>query len=112
MYGLNSSWNWPPIKGLKDFKGKLCHTANYDDTIDLQDKRVAVVGIGSSGVQIIPSILPVVSKLYTWIRDPTWMTAGFAQKFAGPSGGNFECKLRLASSSKLGPRPFVLTLWY
>lgn len=87
---LLSSWNWPDIKGLDTFKGKLCHTADYDETTDLQDKKVAVIGIGSSGVQVIPSILPSVKHLYCWIRSPTWITAGFAQKYAGPNGGNFE----------------------
>ncbi|CAI4215879.1 unnamed protein product [Parascedosporium putredinis] len=88
--GILNAWNWPDIKGLSDFKGKLYHTADYDPEIDLEGKRVAVVGIGSSGVQVIPSILPQVSKLYAWIRQPTWMTAGFAQKFAGPNGDNFH----------------------
>lgn len=87
-----SAWNWPDIKGLSDFKGKLCHTADYDPTIDLNGKRVAVVGIGSSGVQIIPSIVDKVSHLYTWVRSPTWMTAGYAQKFADADGKNFKCK--------------------
>lgn len=50
---------------------------------------MAVIGIGSSGVQVISSITDKVSKLYTWIRTPTWITAGFAQKYAGPNGANF-----------------------
>lgn len=53
---------------------------------------MAVVGTGSSGVQVIPCIAPDVAQLYTWIRSPTWITAGFAQKYAGPGGTNFECK--------------------
>lgn len=50
---------------------------------------MAVIGIGSSGVQVISSIVNKVSQLYTWIRTPTWITAGFAQKYAGPNGANF-----------------------
>lgn len=60
--------------------------------MDLKGKRVAVVGNGSSGVQIVAKVQNEVAKLYTWIRSPTWMTAGFAQKFAGPNGANFECQ--------------------
>ncbi|KAF9884521.1 hypothetical protein FE257_001709 [Aspergillus nanangensis] len=88
--GLLNAWKWPDIEGLFDYKGLLCHTANYDPSIDLQGKRVAVLGIGSSGVQIIPSIADKVFRLYTWIRSPTWITTGFAQKFAGPRGANFD----------------------
>ncbi|OAP57929.1 hypothetical protein AYL99_08667 [Fonsecaea erecta] len=88
--GILNAWDWPDIKGLKTFQGKLCHTADYDESTDLEGKKVAVIGIGSSGVQVIPSILNKVSHLYCWIRSSTWMTAGFAQKFAGPDGANFK----------------------
>ncbi|CAM5999618.1 unnamed protein product [Sphagnum balticum] len=91
-----SAWSWPKIEGLFDFKGKLCHTAAYDESIDLDGKRVAVLGMGSSGVQAIPAVLGKASKLYTWIRSPTWITAGFAQKYAGPGGTNFKCSSSIA----------------
>ncbi|OGM39642.1 hypothetical protein ABOM_011452 [Aspergillus bombycis] len=85
-----SSWRWPDIDGLHDFKGVLTHSAQYDTSIDYRGKKVAVIGSGSSGVQITPNIAPDVEKLYTWIRSPTWVTAGFAQQYAGPNGSNFE----------------------
>jgi cation diffusion facilitator CzcD-associated flavoprotein CzcO len=72
------------------FQGKLMHTARYDDSIDLTGKRVAVIGAGSSGVQCIAAVQKQVSKLYTWVRSPIWITAGFAQKFAGKDGANFN----------------------
>lgn len=31
--GLNN-WKWPDIPGLHDFKGKLLHTANFDESYD------------------------------------------------------------------------------
>jgi cation diffusion facilitator CzcD-associated flavoprotein CzcO len=67
------------------------HTANWDNECDLRDKRVAVIGAGSSGAQVIPTILPLVKKLHSFVKSPTWITAGFAQRFAGPDGGNFSC---------------------
>lgn len=90
-----SNWKWPNIAGLHDFQGILQHSAHYDESIDLTGKRVAVIGIGSSGVQIISSISDSVSKIYAWVRSPTWITAGFAQAYAGPDGGNFECNDRV-----------------
>jgi cation diffusion facilitator CzcD-associated flavoprotein CzcO len=89
----SSNWKWPEIQGLHDFKGKLCHTADYDTSIVLDQKRVAVIGVGSSGIQLTAKIAAQVGHLYTWVRSPTWITAGFAQNHAGPNGANFECKL-------------------
>lgn len=53
-----SNWKWPDIQGLHDFKGTLAHTAHWDESIVLQDKKVAVIGSGASGVQIVPAIQP------------------------------------------------------
>ena len=87
----SSNWKWPDIKGLHDFEGVLCHTACFPSDLNLDGKRVAVIGVGSSGIQVTSNIASKVERLYTWVRSPTWITAGFAQKYAGPDGGNFAC---------------------
>lgn len=69
----------------------MFHTACYQEGYDLKGKHVAVIGSGSSGVQTVASVYDDVSKLYTWVRNPTWITAGFAQKYAGENGENFSC---------------------
>lgn len=86
-----SAWKWPDIPGLHSFQGKLYHTANYEEGFDLKGKRVAVIGSGSSGVQTVASVYNDASKVYTWVRNPTWITPGFGQKFAAADGGNFKC---------------------
>ncbi|KAF7188787.1 FAD-binding monooxygenase moxY [Pseudocercospora fuligena] len=88
--GVLNNFKWPDIPGIKDFKGKLMHSAAYEEGYDLKDKKVAVVGAGSSGVQIVAKIQPIVKQLYHWIRSPIWITAGFAQTWAGKDGANFE----------------------
>lgn len=88
--GVLNNFKWPDIPGIKDFKGKLMHSAAYEEGYDLKDKKVAVVGAGSSGVQIVANIQPIVKQLYHWIRSPIWVTAGFAQTWAGEDGANFE----------------------
>jgi cation diffusion facilitator CzcD-associated flavoprotein CzcO len=87
--GILNRWKWPDIEGLHDFTGDLLHSANWNQGCDLTDKRVALIGAGSSGVQILPNIYDRVSKVYAWIRNPIWITAGFAQAFAGKGGANF-----------------------
>ncbi|KAI1613510.1 FAD/NAD-P-binding domain-containing protein [Exophiala viscosa] len=105
--GLLNNWKWPDIDGLHSFQGKICHTANYDTSIDLHGKRVAVIGVGSSGIQVTATIAPQVGHLYTWIRSPTWVTAGFAQKFAGPDGGNFAYTAEQKKSFTENPTEYV-----
>lgn len=87
--GVLNSWKYPNIPGLDLFRGKLMHSAKWDDTYDLTGKRVAVIGGGSSAVQIIPSVQPKVGKLTAFLRSPVWITTGFGAKYAGPGGTNF-----------------------
>lgn len=90
--GVLNNWKWPEIPSLGIFKGKLMHSANYDEGYDLRNKTVAVIGAGSSGVQIVAAIQQKVNRLYHWIRSPIWITAGFAQTWAGKNGANFRCQ--------------------
>jgi cation diffusion facilitator CzcD-associated flavoprotein CzcO len=89
--GVLNNWKWPDIPGLHDFKGKLMHSAAYQEGISLEGKKVAVIGAGSSGVQIVAGIQRKVERLYHWVRSPIWITAGFAQRWAGEDGANFKC---------------------
>ncbi|KAI3194517.1 hypothetical protein CBS147311_8552 [Penicillium roqueforti] len=55
--GPLNKWKWPKIDGIGNYRGILTHTANWNSSIDWKDKRVAVIGTGSSGIQIIPQIV-------------------------------------------------------
>jgi cation diffusion facilitator CzcD-associated flavoprotein CzcO len=89
--GVLNNFKWPEVPGLKEFKGKLMHSAAYEEGYPLEGKKVAVLGAGSSGVQIVANVQPKVRKLYHWVRSPIWITAGFAQRWAGEDGANFRC---------------------
>jgi cation diffusion facilitator CzcD-associated flavoprotein CzcO len=86
----------PDINGLERFKGVLAHTANYPEGLDLKGKKVAVCGIGSSGIQVIAAVQKDVSKLYTWIRSPTWVLGSFGAKYVRnpETDPNPACKSR------------------
>lgn len=49
----------PDIPGRTDFKGTQFHSSNWHTDVDLKNKRVAVVGNGSSAIQIIPGITEI-----------------------------------------------------
>ncbi|KIW63283.1 hypothetical protein PV04_10142 [Phialophora macrospora] len=87
--GYLNNWKWPEIPGLHSFQGELMHSAAWKEDTDLKGKRVAVLGCGSSGIQIVAKIQPEVKELTTFIRTPTWVTAGFGSKYGGPGGTNF-----------------------
>jgi cation diffusion facilitator CzcD-associated flavoprotein CzcO len=68
----------------------MLHSANWDNNVSLEGKVVAVIGSGSSAVQIVPNIRPIVNELKCFIRSSSWVTAGFGSSFAGKDGGNFK----------------------
>lgn len=44
--GILNNWRWPDVPGLKDFKGPLLHSANWDPDIALDGKTVGLIGNG------------------------------------------------------------------
>lgn len=60
----------PPFKGIQNFAGRMCHTGFWDDKIDFQDKRVAVIGTGASGVQVVQAVAPQAKQLTVFQRTP------------------------------------------
>lgn len=48
--GILNRWKWADIEGLNEFTGDLLHSTNWNQGCDLTDKRVALIGAGSSGV--------------------------------------------------------------
>ncbi|PQE04429.1 flavin-binding monooxygenase protein [Rutstroemia sp. NJR-2017a BVV2] len=71
--GQLSQPKWPKIDGLDSFKGKTMHSAQWDWTYDLKDKRIAVVGSGCSAVQIVPELAKVAKKVTVFQRTPHWI---------------------------------------
>lgn len=105
--GVLNKWRWPDLPHRERFQGKLLHSASYEEGYSLEGKRVMVIGSGSSGVQIIPAILDKVSSLVTFVRSPTWITAGFAQRFAGKDGCNFDYNEEQREVFKSNPRLYL-----
>jgi cation diffusion facilitator CzcD-associated flavoprotein CzcO len=65
----------PDVRGREDFRGEQYHTGSWPATpVDFLGKRVAVVGTGSSGVQVIPEIAHEVASLTVYQRTANWCT--------------------------------------
>jgi cation diffusion facilitator CzcD-associated flavoprotein CzcO len=73
--GVLSVPYFPNVSGWRDFRGVQVHTGLWPSTpVDLANKRVAVVGTGSSGVQLIPAIADEVASLTVYQRSANWCT--------------------------------------
>lgn len=72
--GLLNHWTWPNIPGLHDFKGHKVHSAAWDSSFDYSGKRIAIIGNGSSAIQILPALARLPDTMVTsFQRNPTWI---------------------------------------
>jgi cation diffusion facilitator CzcD-associated flavoprotein CzcO len=67
--------NVPDIPGLASFAGACFHSARWNHSAVLDGKRVAVVGTGSTAVQIVSALVPRVAKLSLFQRTAQWVLA-------------------------------------
>ena len=61
------------IEGTDTFAGELVFTSSYPEQgLELAGKRVGVVGIGATGIQVIQTIAPEVGHLTVFARTPQY----------------------------------------
>jgi len=65
--------NMPTIEGMADFQGPSWHTARWPDGADLRGKRIAVIGTGCTGYQLIPELAREASHVTVFQRTPQWL---------------------------------------
>jgi cation diffusion facilitator CzcD-associated flavoprotein CzcO len=63
----------PDIEGLDTFPGHVFHSARWDHSIDLNGKRIGVVGSGASAVQIVPEMQKIATELVVFQRSAPYM---------------------------------------
>jgi 4-hydroxyacetophenone monooxygenase len=62
----------PPIEGRDEFAGPSFHSARWDPSVDLRGKRIAVIGTGASGFQLIPEVADDAAEVVVFQRTPNW----------------------------------------
>src|SRR5690349_5026481 len=65
--------DYPDIPGAERFAGASFHSARWDQSCDLADKRVAVIGTGASAIQFVPEIAKQAAQLTVFQRTPPWI---------------------------------------
>jgi cation diffusion facilitator CzcD-associated flavoprotein CzcO len=64
----------PPFEGLESFEGEWYQTARWpQEPVDLVGKRVGIVGVGSTGVQLVPTIAEVAERVTVFQRTPNYV---------------------------------------
>ncbi len=63
----------PDIPGMDDFEGPSFHSSRWDHSVDHHGTRFALVGAGTSGFQIAPTIADDVEQLTVYQRTAQWM---------------------------------------
>jgi len=72
--GVLSQPIWPRIPGRERFQGLLAHAARWPRKgVDLKGKRVGLIGLGASGIQIVPTIAPEVGEFFVFQRQPNYV---------------------------------------
>jgi acetone monooxygenase (methyl acetate-forming) len=62
------------FEGQRDFRGTLVHTSRWPaEGVELDGKRVGVVGVGATGIQVIQTIAPQVGHLTVFARGAQYV---------------------------------------
>ena len=88
--GFLSRPNIPKIEGIENFGGEHFHTARWPASLDVTGKRVAVVGSGCTGYQLVPKLAADadVEHIYMFQRTPNWVydTPGYLSPYPDQMG--------------------------
>lgn len=69
--GLFSTPNVPDV--LTGFVGPVVHTARWTGAEEIDGRRVAIIGNGSTGVQLLASVARRAARVHVFQRTPQWI---------------------------------------
>ncbi|KAL5354940.1 hypothetical protein BJX96DRAFT_170196 [Aspergillus floccosus] len=75
--GHFNAWKLPEYPGRDEYQGALFHSSHWDHDVDLKGKRIALIGNGASGLQVLPSIQPIAEHVDHYARNKTWIADSF-----------------------------------
>lgn len=92
--GLLSKPVWPKIPGREKYTGIIHHSAKWDAAaeeaagVDYSSKRVGVIGVGSSAIQIVPEMQKKAKHVVNFGRSKTWLSGVFSPDILAQLGAN------------------------
>lgn len=80
----------PPIEGRETFAGPAFHSAQWETSVVLAGKRVAVIGNGASAIQFVPEVARVAGQLTLFQRSPNWIVPRMNRPYTEAEKANFR----------------------
>lgn len=85
----------PSLPGEDEFRGQVVHTGAWpEEGVELEGKRIAVVGTGSTGVQFVPVAAKQAEHLYVLQRSPQFVIPSenfeYTPEFLGELRENYD----------------------
>ncbi|MGL4306165.1 MAG: flavin-containing monooxygenase [Mycobacteriaceae bacterium] len=71
--GVLHNPKYPDINGIDNFEGVIAHSARWSRDTDVVDKRIGIIGTGSTGVQLVCGLSDWAAELKLFQRTPQWV---------------------------------------
>ncbi|MEX0426448.1 flavin-containing monooxygenase [Nocardioides sp. DS6] len=72
--GVLSQAIFPDIDGIDGFRGQKYHSSMWPrEGVDLAGKRVGLIGLGASGIQVVPEVAKVAGDFFVFQRTPNFV---------------------------------------
>lgn len=65
--------SYPKIEGIDSFEGIKVHTSEWDVNMEIEHKKIAIIGTGASAIQAIPHLAKAAEKLTVFQRTAPWI---------------------------------------
>ncbi|MDS1116552.1 NAD(P)/FAD-dependent oxidoreductase [Gordonia westfalica] len=62
------------VEGVDGFTGEIVHTAQWSEDVEYAGKKVAVIGNGSTGVQLLSKVAEKADSVVVYQRTPQWIS--------------------------------------
>ena len=59
------------IDGMEKFQGEAFHTSRWNYHVELNDKRIGIIGTGATSVQAVPELAKIAKELHVFQRTPS-----------------------------------------
>ena len=79
----------PRMPDVSGFDGPVVHTARWDPALDLDGKRVGLVGTGASAAQVAPHLAERARELVVFQRSPAWVVPRGDRPYTGAERTRF-----------------------
>lgn len=94
--------NVAEIPGLDEFAGNSFHSARWDDTVEIDGKRVGVIGCGSTGVQIVTALQRRSARVVHFQRSPQWIMPVEQFEYSAEDRSAFRANPQLIDDMRYG----------